>query len=147
MKILTLNSAVACLVMLAAPVAAHAARPEQKPAYLHAIQDLRHARANLERQHGDWDMKFDEKIAIHEIDAALKEIKEAAIDDGKDVNDHPVIDFHLEWGGRVRRALELLRSARKDVMEDRDEGFGRGLQKRAVMHIDEAIRATENGLR
>ena len=63
--------------------------PGRHPAYLHALTDLRHARAHLER--GTWSGRMDreEDHAIAEIDAAIREIKQAAIDDGKDLNDHP----------------------------------------------------------
>src|ERR1700753_2160265 len=50
------------------------------PAYLHALSDLRMARAFLERP-ANVVVKWDEKRAITEIDAAIREIKEAAIDD------------------------------------------------------------------
>jgi hypothetical protein len=53
------------------------------PAYLHALSDLREARFNVARRGGDPVMKWDEAVAIGAIDRAIKEIKEASIDDGK----------------------------------------------------------------
>src|SRR5262249_12547508 len=61
------------------------------PAYLHALTDLRMARFLLERPARP-DVKWDENRAIREIDAAIKEIKEASIDDGKNINEHPPAD-------------------------------------------------------
>ena len=52
------------------------------PAYLHALSDLRYARALLEKP-ARADVKWDETKAIREIDAAIKEIRAASIDDGK----------------------------------------------------------------
>src|SRR5512140_867828 len=59
--------------------------PAKHPAYLHALTDLRTARAFLERP-ANIVVKWDEKRAIKEIDDAIHQIKEAAIDDGKDIS-------------------------------------------------------------
>jgi hypothetical protein len=107
------------------------------PAYLHALTDLRAARANLQRPDGG-ELREQEKKAIHEIDDAIGEIKKAAIEDGKDLNDHPPVDAHLEWGGRLHRALELLDKAHNDIAHEEDNGFAQGLQQRALDHIDKA---------
>jgi hypothetical protein len=77
--------------------------PRDHPAYLHALTDLRHARAHLQRPDGG-ELREQEKKAIHEIDEAIKEIKKASIDDGKDLDDHPPVDVKLDWRGRLHRA-------------------------------------------
>jgi hypothetical protein len=107
------------------------------PAYLHALTDLRHARAHLEHHDGG-ELRHEEKEAIHEIDAAIAEIKHAAIDDGKDLNDHPPVDAHLDYPGRLHRAEELLGKARHDIEQEEDNAFAQGLQQRAFEHIDKA---------
>jgi hypothetical protein len=117
------------------------------PAYLHALADLRHARAHLERQGGGREFRWDENVAVREIDLAIHEIKEASIDDGKNISDHPPVDLKADYIGRVHRALELLRRARADCSEEEDNGFARGLRNRALRHINEAIRLTEESLR
>jgi hypothetical protein len=118
--------------------------PGRHPAYLHALTDLRHARAHLER--GTWSGRMDreEDHAIAEIDAAIREIKQAAIDDGKDLGDHPPVDAHMGHRGRYHRALELLDSARHDIKEKEDDAFAHGLKHRALEHIDEAHRIVEH---
>src|ERR1017187_6165813 len=58
------------------------------PAYLHALTDLRNARFNLIRKGGDRNMKWDEAVAIGAIDRAMADIRAAAIDDGKNLDDH-----------------------------------------------------------
>jgi hypothetical protein len=136
----------ACIVLAAAPVPAHADQPGKHPAYLHALTDLRHARAHVERRGGDPEMKWDEKVVIREIDGAIREIKEAAIEDGKDLQDHPPVDAKMDFTGRLHRALELLHKAEKDCREEEDNNFAHGLQKRALEHIREAIRFTEQGI-
>ncbi len=142
----TLNAALACLVLAVAPAPARADQPGHHPAYLHALTDLRHARAHLERRGGDAEVKWDEHTAIKEIDAAIREIKEASIDDGKNLQDHPPVDLKADYKGRLHRALELLHKAEKDCHEEEDNNFARGLQKRAIQHIKEAIRFTEEGI-
>ncbi len=117
--------------------------PGRHPAYLHALTDLRHARAHLER--GTWSGRMDreEDHAIAEIDKAIDEIKRAAIDDGKNLNDHPPVDAHVDRRGRYRKALELLDRAHHDVSEKEDDGFAHGLRRRALEHIDEAHHIVE----
>jgi hypothetical protein len=117
----------------------------QHPAYLHALTDLRHARAHLQRpDHGE--LREQEKKAIHEIDAAIDEIKKAAIDDGKDLNDHPPVDSRMDWPGRLHRALELLDKAHADIAHEEDNRFAQGLQQRAFEHIDKAHRHVEEAI-
>jgi hypothetical protein len=128
----------------------HDARPPQQhvqahPAYLHALSELRNARANLERSTGDRESRWDERGAIEETDRAIAEIKEAAIDDGKDVHDHPPVDARELRGGRLRRALAALHSARDDVSTE-DSGIANGLRARAIGHVNAAIDLTERGI-
>jgi hypothetical protein len=133
--------------LLLAAGAARADQPGRHPAYLHALEDLRHARAHLERPGpARPQVRWDENIAIRGIDDAIREIKEAAIDDGKDLRDHPPVDAALDWPGRLRRSLELLRKARADVSEEEDNNFARGLKRRAIERIDTAIRFVEQGI-
>jgi len=129
---------VAALVVLMSgyAFAKPAARPDH-PAYLHALSDLRDARAHLERPDGGA-LRDQEKKAIHEIDEAINEIKRASIDDGKDLADHAPIDAHLDWRGRLHRAQELVNKAHNDVTHEEDNAFAQGLQQRALEHIEKA---------
>jgi hypothetical protein len=124
----------------AAPAGAH-------PAYLHALSDLRNARANLERKGGDRQMKWDEHDAIVEIDHAIEDIKKASVDDGKNLEDHPAVDAHEPRAGRLHKAIAALRAARGDIAQEEDNGFASGLRGRALHDVDEAIRFTEDGVR
>ena len=120
--------------------------PGAHPAYLHALSDLRAARAHIERPSGNVHLNWDEHKAIKEIDAAIREIKEASIDDGKNLNDHPPVDVRVDYRGRLRRALELLNKAQRDCEQEEDNAFARGLRARALEHIGEAIRFTRQGI-
>jgi hypothetical protein len=133
------------LSLLLAPLTAHGDMPGEHPFFLHALTDLRHARAHLEKPNNP-QVNWDEKTAIHAIDEAIGEIKKAAIDDGKPLSEHPPVDVGLDHVGRLHRALELLRKARQDIERNESNNFARGLRGRAVGHIDRAINFTEQGI-
>jgi hypothetical protein len=116
------------------------APPTAHPAYLHALSDLRAARALLQRPTRDTEVKWDEHRAIGALDAAIREIRDAAIDDGKPIEDHPPIDAGLHHRDRIRAAIDLLDKAARDIEEREDNGFARGLRGRAVGHIRDAVR-------
>jgi hypothetical protein len=129
----------------AAPVA-EAPRPQAHPAYLRALSDLRNARANLERKGGDHQMRWDEHVAIGAIDRAIGAIKQASVDDGKPLDEHPPVDAHDPRAGRLHKALAALQAARADVAQEEDNAFANGLRARGLHEIDDAIRATQEGI-
>src|SRR5438105_1852154 len=114
------------LLLVAVPFAANADMPGKHPAYLHALSDLRAARWMLEHRPGDAAVSGKEDVAITEIDAAIGEIKHAAIDDGKDLHDHPAIDAPKDRTGRLHKALELLRKVHSDVAREEDDPMVKG---------------------
>jgi len=116
------------------------------PYYLHALSDLRAARWMIEHRPGNWERTVDEIEAVKQIDAAIKEIKMASIEDGKDINDHPAVDEHPDHMGRLHDAIDFLKKSRQDISHDEDNGFARGLQARAYNHIDAAIQATRHAI-
>jgi hypothetical protein len=126
--------------------AGSAAAQGSHPAYLHALSDLRAARAHLDHHDGG-ELRHEEKEAIHQIDAAIGEIKKASIDDGKDLNDHPPVDAHMDYPGRLHRAKELLEKAHQDISREEDNRFAQGLQQRAIEHIDKATHEVDEAIR
>lgn len=137
--------AAAVLALLFAVGATTGVAQDRHPAYLHALTDLRHARAHLERpDHGE--LREQERKAIHEIDEAISEIKRASIDDGKDLNDHPPVDARMDWPGRLHRAIELINKAHNDIAREEDNRFAQGLQQRALEHIDRAHHHVEEAI-
>jgi len=142
-KLLKIGSVIA-LVCAATPALAD--QPGRHPAYLHALTDLRNARANLERRGGGAEVRWDESKAIGDIDAAIHKIKEAAIDDGKNLDDHPPLDAKEPYSGRLHHALEALQAARRDVNQEEDNDYARGLKRRALVDIDAALNRTREGL-
>jgi hypothetical protein len=116
---------------------APAPMPAIHPSYLHAISDLRYARALLYRE--DWrPVMHDQQAAVEEIDRAIGEAKRAAIDDGKNPNDHPPIDRGLGWEGRFRKAMELLNSAEHDLSEAETNGAAAGWRNAALGNVRNA---------
>jgi hypothetical protein len=136
---------VAFFALLLALGAGSAAAQGKHPAYLHALTDLRAARAHLDRHDGG-ELRHEEKEAIHQIDEAIGEIKKASIDDGKDLNDHPPVDAGLDHMGRLHRAKELLEKAHQDISREEDNTFAQGLQQRAFDHIDRAIHEVDEAI-
>ncbi len=100
----------------------------------------------LEHRPGDAAVSAHEDEAISEIDRAIAEIKRAAIDDGKNIHDHPSVDVPNDYRGRLHRAAELLRKVRSDTYREEDNPTARGLRDRAIAHIDAALRATERAI-
>jgi hypothetical protein len=111
--------------------------PAAHPRYLHAISDLRFARALLSRP--DWrPVMRDQRAAVDEIDHAIGEAKRAAIDDGKNPDDHPPIDRSLGWEGRFRKAMELLNSAESDLSFAETNGAAAGWRNAALGNVRNA---------
>jgi hypothetical protein len=123
------------------------AQPADHPAYLRALSDLRAARWMLEHRPGNWKQTEDEMQAVREIDKAIGEIKQASIDDGKDVNWHPQVDEKPDHVGRLHAAADYLRKAREDVNKEEDNAFAKGLKNRALEHINGAMGATERAMK
>lgn len=140
--------ALAVAVAGGTPIAMQAQQvPGPHPAYLHALSDLRAARYFL-AEGWQWEpVRREDDHAIREIDAAIGEIKRAAIEDGKNLNDHPPIDTQLSPHDRFRKANELLWRAHQDLERAEDVPESRGLRDRALMHIDEAHHTVDDAWR
>jgi hypothetical protein len=136
-KFVIATVAILALVVLAVPANLQAQQvPGPHPAYLHALSDLRMARAFL---FDNWSYNRNynqDKHAIAEIDLAIAEIKKAAIDDGKNLNDHPIVDRRLSPRDRFNYADQLLMKAKRDLAHAEDVPAARGLRDRALQHIN-----------
>lgn len=137
MRLILKLSLIACVAAMVLALGLPVYAQGRHPAYIHALSDLRYARALLQRPDSGA-LHHEEKDAVHEIDKAIDEIKKASIDDGKDLNDHPPVDANLNWGGRLRQALTLIDKARQNVSREEDDPHAQGLQQRALDHIDKA---------
>ena len=112
--------------------------PGHHPGYLHALSNLRHARAHLAQLTPSEHMDAEQQHAIDEIDKAIGEIKAASIDDGKNLDDHPPVAPSMDRKGRYRRAVELLQKADNDLSQQEDNPTVRAFRDRAMHHTEEA---------
>jgi hypothetical protein len=137
------------LIATAAPMTVQAQEvPGPHPAYLHALSDLRAARHYLNDGWAWAPVRHEDDAAIREIDAAINEIKKAAIDDGKGgVNEQFRVDARLSPHDRFRKANELLASARNDLSRAEDVAQARGLRNRAIGHVDTAHQIVDDAWR
>jgi len=122
------------------PLAAMAQMRGRHPGYGHALQDLRFARAVLERHEGWGPVAADQRRAVVEIDRAVDELSRAAIDDGRNPNAHPPVDVRWEPRDRLHRAMDALGRARDSISREEDNPAARGWRDRAFRHIDMAQR-------
>jgi hypothetical protein len=146
MKTISKLAVIAAAIAFLLPLATQNASAQPKhPAYLHALSDLRDARAHLERPDGGA-LHAEERAAIEEINHAIDEIKKAAIDDGKNIDDHVHVDANRPWAGRLHDARDLLDKAHHDVAQEEDNPTTRGLQVRVLGHIDRAHHFVDQAL-
>jgi len=134
--------ALPAILLFASASTAHA----EKPAYLHAISDLRTAREYLQQ---DTRPRYAEvrNNVIVEIGKAIDDMKRAAVDDGKNPNHTPPPQSEGDPRIPVRSAIKLLEEARHDVEHGRDVPENEGLQVRSLQHIDNARHALEEIVR
>jgi hypothetical protein len=132
--------------LLLVSAGASADLPGKHPYYLHALSDLRAARWMLQHRAGSPAVSANEDVAITEINKAIGAIKHAAIDDGKNIEDHPNLDVPPDARGRLHKALELLNKVHSDVAREEDDPLTRQLRDHAVVHVDAAIDATKGAI-
>jgi hypothetical protein len=139
---LMLSTVAAMTGLMAAPSLADSGR---HPHYLHALADLRMARALLEETDRRNVME-DQQEAIYQIDAAVSQIKRAEIDDGKDLHDHPAIDANLDRPGRLHQAIVLVREANEDLHSVEDDRAALEWRKSAIHYVDEATKKIDRAM-
>jgi len=138
-KILTLVTSLLLLTLAKLPVQAQQV-PGNHPGYIHALTYLRNAHWLLTNQPGDAKVYEGEAEAAQQVDSAIREIKAASIDDGKDINTH--LNFNTPNGGsRLARAIENLQDARAAISGEEDNPQARELRHRCFDHIDNALKA------
>jgi hypothetical protein len=128
-------------VIVAAPLffGAQVSQAQDHPNYIRALADLRlmHSYLTHVRQSPP-DVEVMRAHALHEIEAAYNEVKEAAIQDGKDVNTALPVDANITPADHYRKAREAGNAAWADINKEEDNGFAHGLKHRALDHIEEA---------
>lgn len=146
MKHLQIRLGAVVMALTSLAVAARAEVPGRHPAYLHALSDLRYARALLDRPE-EWRVAQDQHEAIVHIDHAIEELRRASWDDHKNVGDHPPIDAHWLRRRRISRAIEVLNRAQRDIEHEEDNPAAREWRNHAIHAIREAIGFSEKAAR
>ncbi|TWB23590.1 hypothetical protein FBZ89_102347 [Nitrospirillum amazonense] len=139
----------AALVLMAASACATAPHPAHAqpahPAYLHALSDLRMARALLDRP-AEYNVVRDQFAAIDHVNGAIGEIRHASYDDGRDPNWNPPIDTNINHRGRLTKALDLIATAEHDLRSEEDNPYAAGWRNAAFHHLEEARHAVEHAI-
>jgi hypothetical protein len=146
MKLLFKRMILTAGIAVLLPLSAHADMPGRHPAYLHALSDLRAARWMISHRPGDAAVSSQEDIALSEIDRAIEEIKRAAYDDGKNLDDHPQAQLAQDQPGRLHQAADLLAKVHNDIDREEDDPMTRELKHRALMHVDQAQAAVDHAI-
>jgi hypothetical protein len=116
----------------------------QPPHYLHALSNLREARELLQTDARPGFFGARDR-AIEEIDRAIHEVSEAVRDEGRNPH-HTPPPAGGDPNRPMRSALALLDDARRDIASGADETGHRGLQERALRHVDEARHILEHAM-
>jgi len=110
-------------------------------AYRDALSQLRTARAYIEHPDAG-ELHDQEKSAIAEMDAAIKEL-ESVVNDGRGPGDHPPLDSHKRWIARLNEAAKLLNKAHDNVQKENDQS---GARERAIQHIGQASKFIQQAI-
>jgi len=147
MKIKILKTGVlAAILAIMGITTLRAQAPRRHPFYLHALSDLRVARWMIQHRPGNWAQSDLELRALNEINAAINDIKQAAVDDGKNLNYHPPLDEINDHKGRLHEANNFLQQARQDVNQAEADPYARGLKFRSLNHINAALQDVQGAL-
>jgi len=142
-------AALAALIVMpiTASLPATADTPGAHPHYLHALSDLRQARALLVRRPETSNVAATDNDAVAHVNRAIADIKRASIDDGKDLGDHPPIDTRLPRRDRFDKALDLLGKADRDLHYKEDDQAALGWRREAIRNVKEAMAYTRWAIR
>jgi len=114
---------------------------QKHPGYLRTMDDLRLARALLQRTNEAQALNGSEdevSLTIANIDGAMTEINKEIGADRKKPHDIPRIDARMTWGERLTESLRLLEKARQDCSNEKDTSGDQGLQARVFNLLDQA---------
>ncbi len=121
-------------------------RHQRHPAELHALTDLRLARAYLNHR-DEGNVEYDDAQAIGSIDAAIGDARTAAYDDGKNLADHPAEDAGLSHRDRLHRSLSLLARANRDLSGPEADRYARGDLSAARAAVGRAYAFVQQAIR
>jgi hypothetical protein len=127
----------AASTLLLLPGSAPAQSRRQDEGYLRAMADLRYARSLLDVDSYP-DVTPQTRKAVREIDVAMSDFQQAAVDDHKSLDDHPPVDSARKPHERFQDAIAALKRAHADAAAEPDSPRHPGLRVRALHDIDAA---------
>jgi hypothetical protein len=125
-------------VLISMPCATPAAR--HQTAYVHTLEDLRMARALLQRANkiSTADGSQDEvSLAISNIDGAIAEINKE-VPTGDKQPEAPKIDSRMHWSDRLSMSFKMLDRAMFDCSKEKGNSGKAELQSRVLASIAQA---------
>ena len=130
-----------CLICMLLSLPSGAFASHSHPGYNHAVDDLRLARALLQRPNGvqhpnGWQDEV--SLTIGHIDMAVKEIEEGVGASRSKPHELPRIDPHMTWAERLDQSLRLLERAEWDFAKEKDDAASTGLKGRIFDLLDQA---------
>jgi hypothetical protein len=134
----TLTATLALGLGIAAAQPALADVPGPHPEYVHALSDVRYAHWLLQFP-AEWNVTRHEHAATYHVDRAFADIRQAGIDDGKDVYARIPVDASLSHRNRLQRALSALERAHADVNGWESDPYARGPRGAADGELEAAI--------
>ena len=115
------------------------------PYYQHALADLHAARWNIENRAAGARATAEEQAAVKQIDQVIIDIKRAAIEDSKALQDRPT-GAAQDRHGNLHHAYDLLKQAHSEIAREEDDPQARGLRDTAIHHLDEAMQGTQRSI-
>jgi hypothetical protein len=115
------------------------------PAYAAALTNLRHARALVVTRSGAADIQAAEQTTVAEIDATIKEIRDARRDDSG-ATEGPPVDSKVAYPDRLREAVKLLEDTQKDLEQREDNTWAKKDRRQAIDHLKKAIKAAKDAI-
>jgi hypothetical protein len=114
---------------------------QKHPGYMRTMDDLRWARALLQRTNEAQNLNGQQdevSLTIANIDAAMVEINREIGVEGKKPHDLPRIDARMPWAERLSTSLKLLEKARQDCGTEKDNAGDSGLRAQVFNLLDQA---------
>ena len=114
---------------------------QKHPGYSRTMDDLRLARALLQRTNEaqTLDGSQDEvSLSISNIDGAMEEINKEIGAGRKKQRALPRIDTRMPWADRLSSSLRLIEMAQQDCSKEKDNAGDQGLQARVLNQLDQA---------
>jgi hypothetical protein len=128
-------------VALALSLPGTALAGQKHPGYLRTMDDLRLARALLQRTNETQSvggLQDEVSLTIGNIDGAMAEMSKEIGPDRKKPHDVARIDAHMPWAERLARSLRLLEKAEQDCSNEKDNPGDQGVQARVLDYLNQA---------